>query len=485
MLVAVIVSVALGHGGVVHDTSRGCPGSIFAGAAHADYFYALDWQAQMVYIVDRHTSAEMHRWTLPPSYWYAIAQHSSGAMVVANNKTCIITEDTDELTWTPLEGCTVHKLRQSGGVYYGLNVLTGQMFTIPSCEEVITTPPSDYVADKDGVLVWSFDIGSTTTYYIGDNGKATIQTTMDTGTTWHAIPNFDAWSGHRPPTYISHHYGDIFYDQGRLLAVTGEVCYHCENAQSDGNAGKVVEVIPNYKILAAGLRHPYMNALVGNLLLIGDVGASSYEELNVFDVSEPTLRNFMWPLYEGTHVFYKDSRYYGGQPQKPVFVLDHCDHSDSVMDGAYLSISASAVVLSAIAYAGYKRRIISVLFKVVVGVGVTAPVWYTSNYGQSYYEGIIYAVEDHHLISYKPYEGDYVIWAALVVAIILPRFGGLFSLPFVIWLTVGRSRNGPFSINIPYLGILAVAIVTETIHEINVVLHRTASYSKLSNNEMT
>jgi glucose/arabinose dehydrogenase len=54
-------------------------------------------------------------------------------------------------------------------------------------------------------------------------------------------------------------------------------------------------------IIGYGLRNPYrMTFRPGtNQLWIGDVGWGAWEEVNVMDVTEPTVKNMGWPCYEG------------------------------------------------------------------------------------------------------------------------------------------------------------------------------------------
>ncbi|MCP4128491.1 MAG: PQQ-dependent sugar dehydrogenase [Gammaproteobacteria bacterium] len=54
---------------------------------------------------------------------------------------------------------------------------------------------------------------------------------------------------------------------------------------------------PCPEILAMGLRNPYRMSIDGNIVYLGDVG-SSYEELNSFDYTDPSL-NFGWNTYDG------------------------------------------------------------------------------------------------------------------------------------------------------------------------------------------
>jgi glucose/arabinose dehydrogenase len=54
-------------------------------------------------------------------------------------------------------------------------------------------------------------------------------------------------------------------------------------------------------IIAYGLRNPFRMAFRPGTseLWIGDVGWGSWEEVNVMDVTEPTVKNMGWPCYEG------------------------------------------------------------------------------------------------------------------------------------------------------------------------------------------
>lgn len=307
MLPFLLVSVVLGHNGVVHDQTSGCPASIFAGSNTSEGYFALDWQAQRLYLKDNKIK---HSWKLPDSYWYAITEHDDGALISIGNATANFTVSTENdeddfgiVTWTPTNG-VVHKLRKHNQIYYGLDILTGvicQFNESMSCNDIVSTTPSTFVQDKDYVKTWSFAINGTIIYVIGSTG---IKYTTDFGSTWNNI-DFDV---NNVNTYSDlgqgqHVYGDIFYHEstGRLIAVTGENCYACEHAQLENNVGKVVVVLPERRVLAVGLRHPYMSALIHDLLIIGDVGEAMYEELNVMNVMETEIINFMWPLYEGKH----------------------------------------------------------------------------------------------------------------------------------------------------------------------------------------
>lgn len=306
-----------GHNGVVHDQSSGCSGSIFAGSNSSEGMFVLDWLAQRLFLLDNQ-GEQKHTWKLPDSYFYAIAEHEQGAFVSIGNATTVFTATTNNdnddfgiVSWVAT-GESVHKIRKHNNTYYGLNILSGhicQFNTTLACNNIISSTPSTYLPDKDYVKTWSFAINGSKIYVIGFTG---IKYTTDFGSTWNDV-DFDLHMNLNVNTNVSgqingssHGYGDLFFHENtnRLLVTTGEMCWGCENAQRHNNAGKIITVLPERRVLAVGLRHPYMSALIGNTLLIGDVGENLYEELNLFNVMENDIVNFMWPLYEGTYSFY-------------------------------------------------------------------------------------------------------------------------------------------------------------------------------------
>jgi len=101
--------------------------------------------------------------------------------------------------------------------------------------------------------------------------------------------------------------------------------YDGPNAAQDENSllGKILAIDPsgiNPPIIAAmGVRNPFTMSLIpGRGLLIGDVGAETFEEINFlsFDAS---ILNFGWPIEEGPVV---DSNF-----SQPIFAYKHCDET--------------------------------------------------------------------------------------------------------------------------------------------------------------
>lgn len=79
-----------------------------------------------------------------------------------------------------------------------------------------------------------------------------------------------------------------------------------ESQDLDSFWGKVIRIDPTGveapEVIAYGLRNPFTHAWRGNYLFMGDVGGDlghHSEEINVFDVSQPFLPNFGWPILGG------------------------------------------------------------------------------------------------------------------------------------------------------------------------------------------
>jgi glucose/arabinose dehydrogenase len=53
------------------------------------------------------------------------------------------------------------------------------------------------------------------------------------------------------------------------------------------------------EIFAYGLRNPYRFALTSNLITIGDVGESNWEEVDILKIADARGANFGWPEFEG------------------------------------------------------------------------------------------------------------------------------------------------------------------------------------------
>ena len=122
------------------------------------------------------------------------------------------------------------------------------------------------------------------------------------------------------------------------------------------------------------------------------------EELNVLDLANDDVINFMWPLYEAERVYGVTSPFYGGEMTLPTLQLKHCDAENEWGNGVIPSIVGGALSLLAICYALYKRDWVNALIRTAIGIGLSAPVWYYAFHGPAYYEGIIYSVQGLSLI---------------------------------------------------------------------------------------
>ncbi len=88
------------------------------------------------------------------------------------------------------------------------------------------------------------------------------------------------------------------------------------------------------EIFAYGLRNPWRFGFDGNSLLIGDVGQSDREEVDILPVSAAKGANFGWPQYEGDIIF-DNARPGKHAPTFPQFVYDH-DGGGCSITGGYI-----------------------------------------------------------------------------------------------------------------------------------------------------
>lgn len=108
-----------------------------------------------------------------------------------------------------------------------------------------------------------------------------------------------------PHPGASNHYGGQLQigPDGALYASTGDGDADPDQAQTDSLLGKILRIdprqpLPAAEVWAAGLRNPFRFSFdrPTNAILIGDVGAGAWEEVN--EATGPG-RNFGWPCFEG------------------------------------------------------------------------------------------------------------------------------------------------------------------------------------------
>lgn len=78
------------------------------------------------------------------------------------------------------------------------------------------------------------------------------------------------------------------------------------------------------EVWASGLRNPWRFSFDEDLIYIGDVGQSAYEEINVAPVAAPGL-NYGWPITEGLHCFEPPSGCDTTNLTLPVLEVEHGD----------------------------------------------------------------------------------------------------------------------------------------------------------------
>lgn len=168
---------------------------------------------------------------------------------------------------------------------------------------------------------------------------------------------------------------------------------------------------------------------------------------------------------------YKDFSYYGGTPRTPHSVLKNCPIIEEKYGGAYASFASGAVVILIAILTHYKNPIEhtnQILFQIMVVVGIMAPVWFISDYGFDYHEGILYFVEDGKLETYHPTDSDYVSFVLLTISgciIIFPILAHTLALVSSILVIVLKKRDYPFYVEwgfvIPFFVVVVFSLVLE------------------------
>jgi glucose/arabinose dehydrogenase len=102
------------------------------------------------------------------------------------------------------------------------------------------------------------------------------------------------------PAKTQHHGGQLQIGPDRMLYVSTGMGDDPSTSQDPGSTGgKILRVDPDtgaWSVYALGLRNPWRFSFSGRWLLIGDVGDSHTEEI---DVAGRAGANFGWPGYEG------------------------------------------------------------------------------------------------------------------------------------------------------------------------------------------
>lgn len=128
--------------------------------------------------------------------------------------------------------------------------------------------------------------------------------------------------------------GMVLLDDGYLYVAIGDGGYiEGENLSSQDPLtfrGKLVRVDPTQieppAIVASGLRNPFTAITFSEGVLIADVGAETFEEINFFSNEASGTVNFGWPYHEGPT---DDSQFVS-----PILSAKHCDETEQDEDPA-------------------------------------------------------------------------------------------------------------------------------------------------------
>jgi glucose/arabinose dehydrogenase len=142
----------------------------------------------------------------------------------------------------------------------------------------------------------------------------------------------------------NHFGGDLaFGPDGRLYIGVGDAQIPAAAQDPDSLLGKLIRLdaqteSPIPEVVALGLRNPWrfsFDRATGDLY-IGDVGASSWEEINYVARGSDSPINFGWPAYEGRQRTSTPSPPLDPSPTPPLFVYRHASKGCSSVVGGYV-----------------------------------------------------------------------------------------------------------------------------------------------------
>jgi glucose/arabinose dehydrogenase len=142
----------------------------------------------------------------------------------------------------------------------------------------------------------------------------------------------------------NHFGGDLaFGPDARLYIGVGDAQIPAMAQDPDSLLGKLIRLdarteSPVPEVVALGLRNPWrfsFDRATGDLY-IGDVGASSWEEINYVARGSVTPVNFGWPAYEGRERISTPSAPLDPSPTAPLFVYPHASKGCSSVVGGYV-----------------------------------------------------------------------------------------------------------------------------------------------------
>lgn len=140
--------------------------------------------------------------------------------------------------------------------------------------------------------------------------------------------------------------------------------------------------------------------------------------------------------------------------------------------GAWLSFAFGfLIVISSIVTQRNGLNWNQIIFQVTITVAVVAPVWYGSDYGHDYHEGIAYYVEDGKIVTYRPVASDYIMLSFFTLSgciAMFPVFSRILSLVVGIVFISTRQRTNPFYIEwlfvAPFFAVVCFSLVVETLY---------------------
>lgn len=108
-------------------------------------------------------------------------------------------------------------------------------------------------------------------------------------------------------------------------------------------------------------------------------------------------------------------------------------------------------------------------FQLAVVVAIMAPVWFGSEYGYDYHEGIVYYVEDGDLATYNPSITEYTLYAFFTIGgclFIYPLLAHIIIFVSAVLVLVVKERNYPFYIEWAFVVPFFIIVVASFSFEI-------------------